>query len=114
MSCAFPKTSRLLSRADFQQAWRKGRKRHSPHFLIVIYQHHGEMTRFGITASRKTGNAVARNRIKRLVREYFRRHNELFSNGVDISVIAKGGAARLNYAEISCELGGFFHDEGLT
>ena len=94
--------------------WRRGRKKHTPHFLVVIYRNEGSTVRLGITASRKTGNAVARNRIKRLVREYFRQHQQVISCGADISVIAKQGAARLDYASVSCELGGLFHDQGLV
>lgn len=114
MSCAFPKTFRLLQRHDFQQVWQGGRKKHTSNFLIVIRGRGEGTTRIGITASRKTGNAVVRNRIKRLVREFFRCHQEKLINGTDISIIAKKGAARLDYAAVCSELGGFFHDEGLV
>lgn len=113
MSGAFPKSLRLLKRPEFQTAWRQGRKKNTSHFLVVIYNHGGDTTRIGITASRKTGNAVARNRIKRLVREFYRLHHAGIAPGYDVSVIAKQGAARLDYAAVSCELGGLFHDEGL-
>jgi len=114
MSCAFPKTLRLRKRHEFQTAWRLGRKKHTPHFLVVIYHHGGATTRIGITASRKTGNAVTRNRIKRQIREFFRTCHVGVDRGYDVSVIAKQGAARLDYAAVSCELGGLFHDEGLA
>lgn len=113
MSCAFPKTFRLLQRPDFQLTWQEGRKKHTPNFLIVIRRRGEGTTRIGITASRKVGNAVVRNRIKRLVREFFRCHHEVLINGIDISVIAKKGAARLDYAAVCSELGGLFHDVGL-
>ncbi|PLY01594.1 MAG: ribonuclease P protein component [Desulfuromonas sp.] len=114
MSCFFPKSLRLLKRSEFQQTWRQGRKKHTPHFIVVIHRHGGETSRLGITASRKTGNAVARNRIKRLVREFFRTQFSFLNEGADISVIAKQGAARLDYAAVRCELGGLFRDEGLV
>jgi len=113
MSCTFPKSLRLLKRPEFQQTWRQGRKKHTPHYIVVVYHHDGAISRIGITASRKTGNAVHRNRIKRRVREFFRQHRVSLQSGVDISVIAKKGAARLDYAAVCCELGGFFRDEGL-
>ena len=113
MSCAFPKTLRLLQRHDFQQVWQEGRKKHTPHFLVVIRTRGEGTTRIGITASRKTGNAVVRNRIKRLVREFFRSHQAILVHATDISVIAKKGAARLDYAAVCSELGGLFHDVGL-
>ena len=113
MSCVFPKSLRLLKRQEFQQTWRLGCKKHTPHFIVCFYRHGGDTVRIGITASRKTGNAVARNRIKRLVREYFRRHQNNFQPGLDLSVIAKNGAARLDYVALSGELGGLFRDEGM-
>lgn len=113
MSFHFPKSLRLLKREEFQRTWKNGRKRHTQHFLVVISPRDDTSLRLGITASRKTGNAVVRNRIKRLVREYFRNHRSLFHSGADISVIAKQSAARLDYASTCSELGGLFHDEGL-
>lgn len=114
MSSIFPKSLRLRDRDEFNQTWRRGRKKHAPHFIVVVHKNEGTSVRLGITASRKTGNAVARNRIKRLVREYFRQHHQEICCGADISVIAKQGAARLDYATVSCELGGLFHDQGLV
>lgn len=67
----------------------------------------GEVTdqpsRLGIVASRKTGNAVARNRGKRVVREWFRLGYQDHT-GVDIVVILRSGAPELGLAEASREL----------
>jgi ribonuclease P protein component len=49
--------------------------------------------RLGVTVTRKFGNAVARNRAKRVMREAFRRLPELFPNGIDLVVIPKGAMA---------------------
>jgi ribonuclease P protein component len=47
--------------------------------------------RLGLTVSQKVGNAVRRNRVKRLVREVFRRERALFPRGAELVVIAKAG-----------------------
>jgi len=63
----------------------------------------------GITASKRTGNAVQRNRIKRLVRECFRLHRDQFPKGFDIVIAAKRNAISINYSDLAEEL-----SEGLT
>ena len=80
---------RRLRRSDFQRATGVGVKLVSRHFLIFIFDR-GDAgpTRLGITVTRKVGNAVRRNRIKRLVREWFRlRTYDLGS--CDLVLIAK-------------------------
>ncbi len=52
--------------------------------------------RLGMTVSRKVGNAVVRNRLKRRVREWFRRGGRLLVPGLDVVVIARAGAAGLS------------------
>lgn len=60
--------------------------------------------RIGITVTRKVGNAVQRNRVKRVVREVFRRNRERFPRGCDIVWIARDGAPDLGYDEVLSEV----------
>lgn len=60
--------------------------------------------RLGVVASRKVGNAVARNRAKRLVREVFRRHPELFPPGIDVAMVIRAGAAELSFDALEAEV----------
>jgi len=60
--------------------------------------------RIGITITRKIGNAVVRNRIKRIVREFFRSHPLRREKGIDINVIAKKPAARVHSARAFASL----------
>lgn len=60
--------------------------------------------RLGIIVTKRLGKAVKRNRVKRLIREFFRRHKGLLPPK-DIVIIARPGAAELNYAAVTAELG---------
>jgi ribonuclease P protein component len=57
-------------------------------------------TRLGITVTRKIGNAVARNRIKRLVREVFRLNRTRLPEGLDLVWVAKQQAAQACFADV--------------
>jgi ribonuclease P protein component len=58
----------------------------------------------GITVTRKVGSAVVRNRIKRSVRELFRRRRKLLADGLRVVVIARQGAGDLEGRAAAAEL----------
>ena len=60
--------------------------------------------RLGVTVSRKVGNAVVRNRVKRQIREWFRRDGQTLVAGRDIVVIARFSAAELSSADAHAQL----------
>lgn len=99
---SFPKERHLRKSSDFQRVRQGGKRRHTPSFIVVILHRSNSLTRLGLTVSRKVGGAVQRNRVKRLVREFFRKHINKLPVGVDISIIAKAGAADIDYAQV-CE-----------
>ena len=100
----FPKSARLRKRPEFLNLSRTGKKVHSPNFIVIRANNKRGESRLGITVSAKVGNAVVRNRIKRLVRELFRRHRHELA-ALDIVVIARKGAATLSSAMIQKEIG---------
>lgn len=106
----FPARLRIKQRREFLRVQRGGRKHQLRHFLVFaaprVRLPAGESsseplpTRLGITVTRKIGNAVARNKIKRLVREVFRQHRERLPSGLDLVWVAKQGAAEADFAGV--------------
>ncbi len=63
-----------------------------------------ETSRLGLVVSRKVGKAHDRNRVKRLLREYFRMRRQELLTPLDLVMVAKPGAAGLGLGEVSAEL----------
>ena len=82
---------------------RDGRRRHTTHLVVIQRPASGPRSRLGVTVSKRIGNAVVRNRVKRLVREVFRHRQGHITPPVDVVVIAKPGAERLTYAQAATE-----------
>jgi ribonuclease P protein component len=105
---AFPKTLRLLTRADFTRVNRRGRRVHTGGFVVLTDRGRHEWTRLGITVGRQAGKAVRRNRAKRLVREYFRTHRLRFAPGYDLVVIVRNAESLVNLREVEKNFEHFF------
>jgi ribonuclease P protein component len=99
----FPPSCRLRTSREYTRLWRQGRRCHTPQ-LLVIAAAGAAGIRLGISVSRKVGNAVCRNRIKRWLREYFRRHRAELGSGTELSVVVKPGAALLGHGELDQQL----------
>ena len=101
----FPKAVRVLARREFLFLQAKGKRRHCPHFVVVTTLAKGEKSRLGITTTRRFGNAVVRNRMKRLLREFFRTHQARITPAQDILIIPRAGAEKLEFIQVVEELG---------
>lgn len=96
MSCPegrFPPASRLRTPAEFKAVFSSGRKSSDTHFVILARPNGTPCPRLGFAIARsRIPRATARNRVKRVVREYFRAHQAALG-GVDIVVMAHPRAA---------------------
>lgn len=92
---------RLKKSAEFQRV--RALKQSWAHPLLVLYAAAGEgaVTRVGISASKRTGKAVTRNRIKRLIREAVRRFLPDMPAGQDLVFVARPAAAEASYQQVS-------------
>ena len=90
----FPKARRLVCRPQFLACYERGRRYHSKGFILFVLAREGgprdfRTWRLGLAVSRKTGNAVVRNRVKRLLKEFFRIHGAMIPQGIDIVAVPK-------------------------
>jgi ribonuclease P protein component len=83
---------------DFQRIERQG-QRASGAFVVVVARRGRGRARVGFTVSKKVGDAVTRNWVKRRLREAMRAHKQLWSS-FDVVVIAKPEAAGRSFAEL--------------
>lgn len=104
VTCAFPKEARVRKRREFLHIQNAGRRVATRHFLVVFVRSGDGPPRLGITVTKKIGNAVVRNRIKRAVREAFRSNARSLQRGATMVVIARDGSGRLSTHETAVEL----------
>ena len=100
-----PRARRVRRRPEFLRAQKRGRRLHSAHFTVILFDR-GDTApaRLGLVTSRKVGNAVCRNRIRRALRELFRRDPARYPVGHDVVMLAKEGASALDSAAIRGEI----------
>ena len=102
---SFPKSRRLLRRADFQRVYSEGDKIPGPYFLLFSLRREPPgPCRIGLTASRKVGKAVVRNRAKRLLREAVRRHWDATPDGYDCVLHVRRQIREAGYADVEAEV----------
>ncbi|MBN2125606.1 MAG: ribonuclease P protein component [Deltaproteobacteria bacterium] len=100
-----------MNRKDFVNLNRFGARRYTSSFTIILLKNGLGITRLGITVAKRTGNAVKRNRIKRLIREFYRQNKACFPRGCDVVVAARKNAVDLDYRRVKEELGALFADK---
>ncbi len=100
-----PRAERLRRRSDYQKCYREGRRRHGA--LSILYSAPNGLPhpRLGMTVSRKVGGAVVRVRLKRRIREIYRRWSERSRlPAFDLVVHVKPAAAAASFEELRAEL----------
>ncbi|HWN98879.1 MAG TPA: ribonuclease P protein component [Blastocatellia bacterium] len=100
----FSKSDRILKRDRFLEVYDTGRKIQATYFTAFVLLNQTEKPRIGITATRKIGNSVERNRARRLVREAFRKNKWLLPNGVDIVINVKRRLIDASYGALEGDL----------
>uniref|UniRef100_A0A7C4JQJ8 Ribonuclease P protein component n=1 Tax=Thermodesulfobacterium geofontis TaxID=1295609 RepID=A0A7C4JQJ8_9BACT len=93
---------RLKKDKEFQVVFREGKKVWIDSILLIIYKPNDlNYRRLGIIVSKKIKKATQRNRVKRLIREFFRRNKDLFPENCDIIIIPHPSLISLKYRDFA-------------
>lgn len=96
---------RLRKNNQFQVVFRKGKSKANRQFVVYyVSQPHHKTFRFGLSVSKRVGNAVVRNRIKRRVREVMREFEPRLDAQKDYVIIARKPTADMSYKEMKKSL----------
>ncbi len=79
----------LKSNGDFRRLYNRGKAVTNPALVMYYSKNRAGICRIGITTSKKTGNAVERNRARRVIKEGFRNTSCEFNSGYDIVFVAR-------------------------
>ena len=102
---SLPPHHRVRRREEYQRCYRQGRRRHGALAIVYFVPNELRHPRIGITASRKVGNAVARHRLKRRVKEIYRRWSERDGLApLDLVVHLKPAAASSDFSSLRKDL----------
>lgn len=90
---SFPPENRIRKTAEFQVCYSAGARAGDDQLLLFGRFNGLDVTRLGVSVSKKHGNAVARNRRKRLIREAFRIEQNSLPSGMDLVVVPRRNPA---------------------
>lgn len=79
----------LKTNSDFRRAYMRGKSYTNPALVTYVIKNRAGLCRIGITASKKIGNAVQRNRARRVIREAFRMIDLPIKGNFDIVFVAR-------------------------
>ncbi len=89
----FPSSNRVLKGSEFARILSRGNSRRDAWLRVTACSNGLPHSRLGLAVSRRVGNAVQRNRVKRLLREAFRLNREQLPSGFDLVATPQPGSA---------------------
>jgi len=96
--------NRLRERKEFKRVYRRGKSKANDTLVLYFLPNKLEVTRIGFSVSKKIGNAVERNRVKRRLREICRENISSIKPGYDIILIARQKIKGIGYQLIEVKL----------
>ena len=84
-----PRKRMLKRRSDFQRVYRTGRSWANRYFVLYAFESDRLEGKVGFAAGKKLGCAVTRNRVKRLLRETYRHHQDMVRPGLALLLVGR-------------------------
>ncbi|MDQ7783133.1 MAG: ribonuclease P protein component [Desulfomonilaceae bacterium] len=105
------KDDRVRRSSEYRTIMKEGARYRTSHFSVRMLRNPAGRQRLGLAVGKKAGNACARNRIKRRLREYFRLNRDKMPPETDMVFIALQGASTLPTNRLRRELDRFFEKQ---
>jgi len=102
MRLRFPKSARLTQSAEFTRVRKAGRSFHGRYMILGVYRERASV-RFGLINSRRVGNGVLRNRLRRRLREMVRLSMPQVLPGLWIVLVIRAAAGRASWDALRAE-----------
>lgn len=106
----FPRQLRLREDRLIRRTVYRGRKKESAFFVCYCLRLPEGPSRVCLRIGKRVGNAVARNRLKRRLREFLRTHKELWPENSAIVIKARPGSPELSFQQIGAEITALFSE----
>lgn len=117
MALSFPKSARILLTSEYRRMRASGRTfggRYMVLSLVTLRPEEEQGARFGFITSRKVGDAVTRNRVRRRLKELVRLYRPRLPEGIWLVIIARYTASTASYEELEREWRRLTRNAGLT
>ena len=100
----FSKGDRLRTSGEFRKVFDNGRRLGGRKVRLYVLENGTDRSRLGLSIGKKAGNAVRRNRIRRVLREAFRLNRHILSPGYDIVMVATRGWGEEGLGDVEPEI----------
>lgn len=107
------RTVSIKENRDFSYLYRRGTFVSSDCLILYFRKNRFQVNRLGITVSKKVGKAVVRNKVRRRIKEYYRKIEGRLPVSYDFVIVARNSAKDADFKKISSALGFLLRKAGL-
>ncbi len=103
----------ICRNGDFARVYNRGKAYVHPQLVMYVFKNRSRRTRVGLTATKKIGHAVVRNRARRIMRAAIAEHLDYNIGGYDLVFVARGQTPKLKSTQLSRTVAKLFAEAGL-